>query len=126
MATLTAAPIAEEPVTTSRPNAPTRQGIPPLSRRASLSGLGGGLAATLLSTVAVSAGNGKKKRSKRERKRCRRQEGQCRAYVAAFCADADVDPEECEDRLGDCCPPFERCDAGDAYICLLRAFGAPV
>jgi hypothetical protein len=85
-----------------------------LSRRASLTTLGGAAIAAVARPAPVSAG----KVSKKVRKTCKRQIGQCQSSVAAFCADA---PEACDAALTPCCASFKGCKAAAVYECLIAA-----
>ena len=90
-----------------------------VSRRGSLRLLGGAaLAGALAAPELAGAGKGKSKKSP---KQCKRQGGQCRAYVAETCAQLE-DPQECLEVYTPCCEHFERCNAGAG----LRCFSGPV
>jgi hypothetical protein len=88
-----------------------------VSRRGSLSTLGGAALAGILATpAAVSAGKG----GKNGQKRCKRQRGQCLAFVEEFCQ-PKADPNACETQFSPCCESFAECKAGLGIECLFEA-----
>lgn len=98
----------------------TRHAAGVVSRRGSLRLLGGAaLAGALAAPELTSAGKGKVK--KQANKQCKKQGGQCRAFVLETCAQVE-DRQACEEAYAPCCKHFERCDAGAG----LRCFSEPI
>jgi hypothetical protein len=93
-----------------------------VSRRGSLRLLGGAaLAGVLAAPAAVSARKG----GKNGQKRCKRQRGQCLAFVDEFCQ-PKADPSACKAQFSPCCEPFARCKAGQGIECLVeKLIGTP-
>lgn len=90
-----------------------------LSRRASLIGLlGAALTAAVVEPAPAPAG----KASKKAKKACKRQVGQCESSVTTFCTDFPaLDPEECEAAFRPCCASFQNCAAGKVQECWVEA-----
>lgn len=86
-----------------------------LTRRATLTGLGTGMASLALPSLA----SAKKKRKKSAGKACKKQVGRCESAVAAQCAIALI-PESCLRQLMPCCAPLSSCDATAAYECVFQ------
>ena len=66
--------------------------------------------------------NGGNNRRGKGRKRCQRQEGQCRQSIEEFCA-RTARPAECVEDFGPCCEPLARCQASASLECLFRTEG---
>ena len=88
-----------------------------LSRRTSLVALGGAAVTTALRPSSTRAG----KVSRKVKRTCKRQIGQCQSSVASFCAEA---PEGCEEAIAPCCASFKGCKAGAVYACIFDALVA--
>ena len=85
-------------------------------RRISIAALG---AMTLLAAFQPSFAQAGKT-ARKARKRCKRQFGQCLAFLEERCAAVSSTPREAADCLaqfGPCCEPFARCDAVDVVRC---------
>lgn len=87
------------------------------SRRTLLGGLGATVATLAAAGPVVAGKRSKKKATKKARKLCKRQRGQCEAIVEAQCAFAQF-PENCVKRVFECCAHLETCNAELAYPCL--------
>lgn len=88
-----------------------------VTRRGSIRALGGAtLAASLTAPTATHAG----KAGKQRQRRCKRQRGQCLAFLEAFC-EPKVDPPACVAAGFPCCEPFARCNAEAGIECLFEA-----
>lgn len=90
------------------------RGAAAVSRRGSLRLLGGAALGSALATPALAAAG---KTGKKGQKRCRRQRGQCLAFVEEFCQPKG-DPGACEEQLSPCCEHLARCSAGEGIECL--------
>jgi hypothetical protein len=95
-----------------------------VSRRASLTSLGGAaLAAALSVTPEVNAAKNSKKAKRKLKKKCAAQAGQCQATVQTFCAGI-MDPaqqQECVQVLSPCCALITGCDVSRGISCILTA-----
>ncbi|MGH2617502.1 MAG: hypothetical protein ACRDJC_19885 [Thermomicrobiales bacterium] len=88
-----------------------------LTRRRSLMTLGGAVLATAMAAPRpVQAG----KNSKKAKKKCKRQEGQCVAFFENLCEQDECSPEELEAALA-CCSLLRTCKAGEYLECLFDA-----
>ncbi|HYI14930.1 MAG TPA: hypothetical protein VEX37_06045 [Thermomicrobiales bacterium] len=88
-----------------------------LSRRASLVGLGGAaLAAAVVAPTPARAGTV----SKKVKKKCKKQIGQCETSAALFCARQFFDLGACQTTLFPCCASFKNCKGGTAYECIVN------
>jgi len=90
-----------------------------ISRRTSLTGLGGAALAALALGARTEAKKGKKRRKKGKNNgedQCLRQKEQCYAAVVEAC-DERPQPVACRERFLDCCEPFEDCDSERAAYC---------
>jgi hypothetical protein len=90
-----------------------------LSRRASLLALGGVAIAASADRTPALAGAA----SKKAKKRCRRQIGQCESAIASACADPEirVSQQECLALIRPCFQHFGSCQAAAAFDCLKAA-----
>jgi hypothetical protein len=91
-----------------------------VSRRDSFRSAGAAALAGALAATAAGASKGKGKKSK---DRCKRQRGQCLAFVEEFCQ-PKAEPQSCEAGLAPCCEDFARCDAGQGIECIVQAIFA--
>jgi hypothetical protein len=90
-----------------------------VTRRGTFRALGGAALTAGLAAPAVA------RAGKNGQKRCRRQRGQCRAFVEEFC-EPKGDPATCEEGGNPCCEHFARCNAGAGIACLFEAvLGVP-
>jgi hypothetical protein len=96
----------------------TRHAAGVVSRRGSVRLLSGvALAGALATPEMAGAGKAGKKAKKQAAKRCKKQGGPCRAFVAEGCALTE-DPQACEEAAFPCCAHFERCNAGAGLTCI--------
>jgi hypothetical protein len=85
-----------------------------LSRRGSRRVLGGAaLVGAITAPRIVSAG----KAGKKAQKRCKRQRGQCLAYVEEYC-EPKIGSDICKEVFNPCCEHFAGCNAGQGIECL--------
>jgi hypothetical protein len=94
----------------------TLRQVAAISRRGSFCALGGAVLTAGFAATAARAGNAGKK----GQKRCKRQRGQCRAFLETFC-ELKANPGTCEEGSFPCCEHFARCNAGAGITCLFEA-----
>ena len=86
------------------------------SRRRALHALGAaGVRTVLAGSASASA---KQTAGKKARKKCARQQQECRAKVPAFCVQFDADAQFCVDAMLPCC---DTCDVATNVICSAAA-----
>lgn len=98
------------------------------SRRGSLLTISGTGLAAIAGLSSGAAGKKSKKRKKGKNKadkKCRKQEDQCNAFFQPLCAEERA-PEDCTERLGECCELLGACQAAAYNECLFAIIRPPV